>query len=358
MTETSLQNETIAGRTLGRAARYIVGYAILIAVMLVSPLFVFLPAALFHCIIRNGRRITWTSLFIGTALAGALALACAATPQVTAAEANMSLAYLVALVLAVALPAMAVAPMVERAESFGRVLLTSIVLGAIGRAVAVARQCGRGAIGLAATEVSMRQIAGFSPFADQVAGARVQALKFVSIYQKAGIPNDAIGFLRKWMEIGVYCLPAFLLIDVILVFVLSLVLFARLRSWREMMERRQTAFNSPYLFRNLSLPEWLLFAFIIGGLSPLASGMPQRIGANVLALVTFLYLLQGLAIFRSFLAATGAGFTGVFFAYVLLGLLTLTGIGPLVLGIAGLFDSFFDFRKFNRKDHSDESHLD
>ena len=343
MTETSLQNETIAGRTLGRAARYIVGYAILIAVMLVSPLFVFLPAALFHCIIRNGRRITWTSLFIGTALAGALALAGAATPQVTAAEANMSLAYLVALVLAVALPAMAVAPMVERAESFGRVLLTSIVLGAIG---------------LAATEVSMRQIAGFSPFADQVAGARVQALKFVSIYQKAGIPNDAIGFLRKWMEIGVYCLPAFLLIDVILVFVLSLVLFARLRSWREMMERRQTAFNSPYLFRNLSLPEWLLFAFIIGGLSPLASGMPQRIGANVLALVTFLYLLQGLAIFRSFLAATGAGFTGVFFAYVLLGLLTLTGIGPLVLGIAGLFDSFFDFRKFNRKDHSDESHLD
>jgi len=153
-------------------------------------------------------------------------------------------------------------------------------------------------------------------------------------------------------------LPAFLLIDVILVFVLSLVLFARLRSWREMMERRQTAFSSPYLFRNLSLPEWLLFAFIIGGLSPLASGMPQRIGANVLALVTFLYLLQGLAIFRSFLAATGAGFTGVFFAYVLLGLLTLTGIGPLVLGIAGLFDSFFDFRKFNRKDHSDESHLD
>ena len=343
MTETSLQNETIAGRTLGRAARYVVGYAILIAVMLVSPLFVFLPAALFHCIIRNGRRITWTSLFIGTALAGALALAGAATPQVTAAEANMSLAYLVALVLAIALPAMAVAPMVERAESFGRVLLTSIVLGAIG---------------LAATEVSMRQIAGFSPFADQVTGARVQALKFVSIYQKAGIPNDAIGFLRKWMEIGVYCLPAFLLIDVILVFVLSLVLFARLRSWREMMERRQTAFNSPYLFRNLSLPEWLLFAFIIGGLSPLASGMPQRIGANVLALVTFLYLLQGLAIFRSFLAATGAGFTGVFFAYVLLGLLTLTGIGPLVLGIAGLFDSFFDFRKFNRKDHSDESHLD
>jgi len=42
----------------------------------------------------------------------------------------------------------------------------------------------------------------------------------------------------------------------------------------------------------------------------------------------------------------------------ILGVLTLTGIGPLLLSIAGLFDSFFDFRKFNRKDHSDESHSD
>jgi hypothetical protein len=86
--------------------------------------------------------------------------------------------------------------------------------------------------------------------------------------------------------------------------------------------------------------------------------MPQRIGANILAVVTFLYLLQGLAIVRSLLAAAGAGFVGVTFAYLMLGLLTLTGIGPLLLSIAGLFDSFFDFRKFKRKDHSDESHLD
>jgi hypothetical protein len=97
---------------------------------------------------------------------------------------------------------------------------------------------------------------------------------------------------------------------------------------------------------------------VIGGLSPLASGMPQRIGANLLALVSFLYLLQGLAIFRSFLAAAGAGFTSIILAYAFLGVLTITGISPLLLSIAGLFDSFFDFRKFNRKDHSDESHSD
>lgn len=345
MTDTSLQSEpaAIPVRSFGRSVRHVAGYAILIAVMLVSPLFVFLPAALFHCAIKNGRRIAWIALFIGAVLAGAIIVAGANSPQVTLAEANMSVAYLVALILAIALPAMAALPMVERAESFGRVLLAALLFSAIG---------------LAATEMAMRAVTGFSPFADQVAAARVTAAKFITNYQSAGIPSDAIGFLRKWMEIGVYCLPAFLLVDIALVFVLSLVLFGRLRTWREVVERRQPNVSSPYLFRNLSLPEWLLFAFVIGGLSPLSSGLAQRVGANVLALVTFLYLLQGLAIFRSFLAAAGAGFAGVLFAYVILGLLTLTGIAPLLLSIAGLFDSFFDFRKFNRKDHSDESHSD
>jgi len=345
MIDTSLQSEpaAITGPSFGRIVRYVAGYAILIAVMLVSPLFVFLPAALFHCTVRNGRRIAWMALFIGAALAGGVVIAGANAPQVTLAEANMSVAYLVALILSVALPSMAVAPMIERAESFGRVLLTAILFGAIG---------------LGATEMAMRAGTGFSPFADQVAGARITAAKLIASYQRAGIPQDAIAFLRKWMDVGVYCLPAFLLVDVVLVFVLSLVLFGRLRAWREMLERREVTTPSPYLFRNLSLPEWLLFAFVIGGLSPLATGVVQRVSANVLALVAFLYLLQGLAIFRSFLAATGAGFAGVLFAYVILGVLTLTGIAPLLLSITGLFDSFFDFRKFNRKDHSDESHSD
>ncbi len=346
MTDTSLpQSEpaVITGPSLGRIIRHVAGYAILIAVMLVSPLFVFLPAAIFHCTIRNGRRITWIALFIGAALAGAVVIAGTNSPQINLAEANMSVAYLVALILAVALPSMAVVPMIERAESFGRVLLVAILFSAIG---------------LAATEMAMRAGTGFSPFADQVAGAHVTAAKFMTNYQQAGIPPDAIIFLRRWMDIGVYCLPAFLLIDVVLVFVLSLVLFGRLRTWRDMIERREVNAASPYLFRNLALPEWLLFAFVLGGLSPLASGLAQRVGANVLALVAFLYLLQGLAIFRWLLVTVGAGFVGVLFAYLILGVLTLTGIGPLLLSITGLFDSFFDFRKFNRKDHSDESHSD
>ena len=345
MTDTSLPTEqaTISGPPFGRLVRQIAGYAVLIAVLLVSPLFVFLPAAIFHCTIRNGRRIAWIALFIGTVLAGVVVIAGASAPQVTIAEAHMSIAYLAALILAVALPSMAVVPMVERAESFGRVLMTATVFAGFG---------------LAATEMSMRGGTGFSPFEDQVAGARATAEKFIAAYQHAGIPADAIGFLRRWMDIGVYCLPAFLLVDIVLVFILSLVLFGRMRAWRDVVERRPLAVPSPYLFRNLSLPDWLLFAFVAGGLSPLASGLLQRVGANVLAVVAFLYLLQGLAIFRWLLVAAGAGFIGVMFAYTVLGVLTLTGIAPLLLSITGLFDSFFDFRKFTRKDHTDESHFD
>jgi hypothetical protein len=75
--------------------------------------------------------------------------------------------------------------------------------------------------------------------------------------------------------------------------------------------------------------------------------------------VLFLYLLQGLAIFRSLLAAIGINGVGLLFAFLLLGFLTFTaGVAPILLTIAGLFDSFFDFRKFRRKDDSNESHTD
>ena len=206
--------------------------------------------------------------------------------------------------------------------------------------------------------LTMRIFANFSPYAAQMAEAHQTAAKLVAGYASAGFPADAVAFLRKWMDVASYCLPAFLLIDVTIVFVFSLVMLGRLRAWRDFLVRRtpDTAIANPYRFRYLSLPEWLLFAFVIGGVSPLLNGMPQQIGANILATVLFLYLLQGLAIFRSFLTAAGVGMMGSLFAWMVIALLFFRGISPLLLCIAGLFDSFFDFRHFNRKDHSDESH--
>jgi Predicted membrane protein len=341
MSETPSQSEPVVPadlpvRSVGRRVRSILSYALLAGLMLVSPLFVFLPAALFQCGIRNGRKAAWFVLTAGTALAVLVASPAAHAAHASSADAQMSLAYLLALVAGVGIPALILLPMVERAESFGRILTLAIVLSIAG---------------LALTEVVMQSAAGFSPYADQIASARETSAKFVAGYQKAGMPADAVNFLQKWMDVGMYCLPAFLLIDITVVFLFSLLMFGRLSRWRD-----RAPLVTPYRFRNLTLPEWLLFAFVIGGLSPLASGMPQRVGANILAVVTFLYLLQGLAIFRSFVTATGASFFGAMFAYGMLAILTLTGIAPMLLSMAGLFDSFFDFRHFKRKDHSDESH--
>jgi hypothetical protein len=57
----------------------------------------------------------------------------------------------------------------------------------------------------------------------------------------------------------------------------------------------------------------------------------------------------------------GAGLAQTMFGWMMLAFLTLltAGVPVLLLGVAGLFDSFFDFRHFKkRKDDSHESHSD
>ena len=77
-------------------------------------------------------------------------------------------------------------------------------------------------IGIGATELAMRAGAGFSPFAQNVADARLFADRLLAGYQRAGIPAETIPSLRRMMDIFVYCLPALLMMDVVLVFVLVL----------------------------------------------------------------------------------------------------------------------------------------
>jgi hypothetical protein len=133
-------------------------------------------------------------------------------------------------------------------------------------------------------------------------------------------------------------------------------MLGRLRAWREHALANLGEDGNVYLFRRLSLPDWLLFVFLIGGLTPIVKGAAQIAAANVLMVVAFLYLIQGLAIFRAWVA--GMPLTGLLFSYMALAFLTVFGVAPLMLSVGGLFDSFFDFRKLNRKDHSDESHSD
>jgi Predicted membrane protein (DUF2232) len=327
-------------RSFGQVARSVAGYSLLVALMFVTPMLVFVPAALIHCALRNGRGPAWATLLAGAALAAGYVASIPGPP----AEVNLAWSFVAGVLFAVALPSMAALPLVERGEKFGRVLVF-LLIGA--------------AVGLAVTEIGALTLASYSPYAGQVVQANETAAELVKAYRANGMPSDMVRILERWAGFSTFVLPAVLLVNLTFVFVLSLLMIGRLKAWREHVARVEPETPGAYLFRNLALPDWLLFGFVLGGLTPIATGLLQKVAANVLAVVVFLYVLQGLAIFRFMLVAVGAGIAGTMLGWALLAFLTFTGIGPLLLGLAGLFDPFFDFRHFKkRKDDSHESHSD
>ena len=332
----------LPGRPFGRVARNVIGYGVLIALMGVTVMVVFVPAALIHCALRNGRRAAWLALTIATAL---VAMYVAGAPTATPDLEKMAWSLVAALVLAIALPSMVALPLIERGEAFGRVLVFLLVASAVG---------------LAVTEMGALALASFSPYAGLVVQAKQFWAEIMKFYQANGMPAEATRAFEHNMGYALIVMPAWMLIEITVMFVLSLLMIGRLKTWRDHVERRGgTDAPRTYLFRNLSLPDWVLFGFILGGLTPIAHGLVQTVAANVLAVVVFLYMLQGLAIFRFMLVAVGAGLSATLLGWALLVFLSFTGMGPLLLGLAGLFDPFFDFRHFKkRKDDSHESHSD
>lgn len=345
MLESSLPQSDmpLTERPFNRTARSVAGYGVAAALMLVSPLLVFAPAALFHCALRNGRRAAWAAAFIASALT-ALYFAQVASAS-SAPDARMAWTSLVAILLSVVASSLVVLPLVERADSFGRVLAAALVASAVG---------------LGMTEVVMRIAGGFSPLAVHTVEAQEYAGRILQVYRNANAGPDVLRWLTLLMKYAVPVLPAMILVDIALVFVLSLMMFGRLTAWRPVSAATpvETQMRKAYLFRNLALPDWVLFLFVFGGLAPLLTGPAQRFAANALALVFCLYMMQGVAIFRAVLARAGAGFMGSLFGFALLVMLMISGIGMLLLPVVGLFDSFFDFRHLKGKDDSHESHTD
>ena len=342
MIESSLQqNETVSlppVRPGGRLARSVAGYGVATALMMVSPLLVFVPAAFFHCALRNGRRAVLASGAIAVALIG-LYFTQAASVSTAAEARHMAYASYAFLVLSVAVPSIAAVPLVQRFEKFGHVVVFSVA---------------GGAIGLGIVELTMRTAAGFSPYALQMMKMQQNAASIIEMYRTANAGPDFIRTAQKLLQYGLAVLPAGILMDLCLMFVLSLMMYGRLRSWKS-----GAGASREYLFRNFALPEWLLFAFVFGGLTPIASGMLQRVAANVLAVVIFLYLMQGLSIVRFLLLRAGAGVFGNVLAFSILAMLCIAGVGLLGIVMAGLFDPFFDFRHLKkRKDDLHEGHTD
>jgi uncharacterized protein YybS (DUF2232 family) len=317
-----------------RSSRSAAAYALLTTSLILLRVTVFVPAALLDCGLRNGRRAAWIAAAIAMAIA-----AIAAPAFLPFSDVRLTATLLVAIAASLMLPALVVLPLVQRRESFGRVVTLMVLIAAAG---------------LAVSELGTHAIAGYSPYALQTTEMKKVAVESIKAYKAAGVPSDMVTFMERGLEyLATTLLPAFFVINAAMAFILSLLMVGRLSAWRG---RHEAVEDGTYRFRYFSVPEWVLFAFVIGGLVPLTHGVPQAILANVLTVAVFLFLAQGFALFRFMLAAMGIGFLGAVIASVFV---FFSGIGLFFLAIAGLFDPFFDFRHFKkRKDDSHESHSD
>ena len=338
---------TVPVQPFASTARRIAAYGVATALMLITPgLMVFAPASIFHCAMRNGRRVAWGAGLFAIVLAGVCVLA--SVSAVTDVEtANMAYAVFLGAALALALPSIIAAPLVERHATFGNVLTFALVFSAIG---------------LGLTEFVMHSAVGYSPYAAQVREQSAIIAQNLGNY-RAAIAEGTFGRILVWLlDRAPQIFFASLLTQLSLFLILSLMMVGRLSVWRAFANAKATGeaveVRRTYLFRNFSLPEWLLFVFVVGGLTPLLSGFAQHVTANALALMVSLYMLQGLAIFRFMLVKAGAGLVGTVVGFFLLAMLCMTTVGILMLTLAGLFDPFFDFRHLKRKDDSHESHTD
>lgn len=313
----------------GGSMRSIVLYAMAAAFMSVSPLIVFVPVAYISAGLRNGRKGE-----IGAVAGSVLLLAILASLTSAPGAFPGRFAEILGFLLALGVPSGVVVLMMRRGAEFGHVMMAAMITSLLG---------------LFVTELVMRAAFGISPYGMMLANFHAQSEATIELYRRLGWSEDKLGQMATMAKTftGSY-LVLMLQALVATMFTLSLIMIPRLPVGR--------ITGGTYLLRNLRFPDALLFGFVLGGASPLASGSLRVAGLNLLGITIVLYSLQGLAIVRATLLRVGLGLGGTVIAALIIGLFVPLSLG--VLFLLGLFDPFFDFRKMKRKDDSDESHTD
>ncbi|HVT05001.1 MAG TPA: DUF2232 domain-containing protein [Thermoanaerobaculia bacterium] len=329
-TTTGFEPVTVARQGRGRFARSIMLHSLLAALLYVPPLQLFIPTPFFDAGLRWGRKGAWGAVLGAAALLGLIAamLREPATGIVTV---------VASVIFEIGIPAVFATELIRKRVPFGTVLMFSILSSVLG---------------FLSIELVMRSAFGISPYAAVVRSFQEGSKETVEFYRTSHlIPEEQLQTMQRLSTtIATSYVGLMRVVITATMFLFSLVLVPRLPAGQ--------VTGDTYLLRNLSLPDPLLFGFVLGGLSLLAPEPWRTIGLNVLGVVVFLYWLQGLAIFRAILARTKTGVFGTIFAFVMVAVLTPYLIAPFILFLTGLFDPFFDFRHFNRKDDSDESDID
>ncbi len=224
-------------------------------------------------------------------------------------------------------------------------LFLAVPVLVMGESVARGRGMVRGcAWGLAVASVPILGVLLFAnPQAQRAAFAGIEHLRspaFLEDMRTGGMPSEQ---LEAWTEqvaaahrIMAVVYPA------VSVIMGALVVLANASLLRIYLRRRDPGWLEPSEFENVRFPLATAVVFVLSGLA-LATDALRPFGYNILLIVGFVFALQGLAVVAFYamrLAAPALLRTAVFVMVV------VNPWAPEMLALIGLFDIWFDFRKW------------
>jgi len=163
---------------------------------------------------------------------------------------------------------------------------------------------------------------------------------FLAQLRQGGMPQDGLaewqGFVRQGRQVLAVVYPAFLVIAA------AVLVAANAALLRLYLLRRDPGWLEDGEFERVRFPIGLVLAFVLSG-AAVALPLARPAAYNVLLVVAFFFALQGLAVVGFYARRLAA-------PPLVRGLaLTLVLVNPWaaqMLGLLGLFDNFFDFRRF------------
>jgi hypothetical protein len=225
-------------------------------------------------------------------------------------------------------------------------LLPELLLRGYGAARTIAWTTGVNVVLLAVVAVIFTQVSGQDLQQSLSGEISTSITRALALYEKSGVKGDELSMVKQSMEMA-----AALLIRIypslvtILLGIMAGCNLALIRRPAFLMGHRLLLGD----FKELRLPEPLVWVLIVAGFAMLAPSRIVTIPAlNLLVVTTTLYFLQGLAVVLTILARQAfAGITRVFLWVMLLLQPYLTA----VIAAIGIFDIWGDFRIPKKKEN-------
>lgn len=218
-------------------------------------------------------------------------------------------------------------------------VLPELLLRGYGASRAIAWTTAANVAILAASAVIFTQVSGQDIHQALSGEISTSISRALALYEKSGVKGEELSMFKQSMDMAaalvIRIYPSLVTILLGIMAGCNLALIRR----PAFLMGHQLALGD---FKELKLPEYLVWVLIVAGFAMLAPSPLVTIPAlNVLVVMTALYFLQGLAVVLTIIARQA--FTGVIRVFVWVMLLVQPYLAALVAAI-GIFDIWGDFR--------------